>query len=812
MKCLIKKIAWLAIGLSAVMQPAMAGAMSGGTLSTPKTVLRSSGEHAKLQVNFSDSVTGDLYLIAQIGESYLFITEQGVSTESAPFRSNQTYSGEISLLDISTDTLTPGKYILYQLTTSAGGDPLNAAAWAGSVNLIHFSVGENVAIHGDRDGDGFADDDLNKDGFHDDDQDQDGYHDDDLNKDGYHDDDLNQDGYHDDDLNQDGYHDNDLDKDGFDDNDVNRDGFVDEKDAEATQNTAAAIAKISAYAESSDNPEPIEQDYFDANVESLPEGVLAELNQAVDALDKGDADTVEEIKAIVKKVLNTSPAAISDKMYVNVYEDPAELTLTAFDDDDGDTLTYSIVDEPQYGKIELVGSKVTYTPNNTDYLGEDYFTFKVNDGVTDSTKTLVTVILSDETLANRSTGGERYIIWFNGTSEDYKHNKHLFSGLSDKEYTVMKGWAVSPLKYPLGFTSYSELGASVSGVVNDPYTYKIINDYINERLSATVKSYIYGSKSLMIGGFSRGGAVFVPYFLKNIDSFLPDLKATTASGQQKELIIFLMDPVHGSKDDNDVTATMLRANQIYYPAEKEKLVEDLKAKGFSVKLIYLAAGFDYRKRNFSIDKSTYEAKSKFDYVYSAKLGISHANMSIWSQQEDVGIFSKKYKDYRNVVLDSMKYGSYVTKKFLWKSWTAFESDSTAKTKLVSAFRKRHPDYTDNQTISPDLHITRSIFRAYLNERINDPYWCDANSNCVGASSPGTITDVEQITTDYHNITEQYFGTSAADQNRGADFSINAGAAAHASYAATGNTEYQLKGHSRLGIPKEGTLKEVLGLQ
>ena len=67
-----------------------------------------------------------------------------------------------------------------------------------------------------------------------------------------------------------------------------------------------------------------------------------------------------------------------------------EITFTA-EDVDSDTFTYSIVTIPTKGKLsEITDSKVTYTPN-VDYHGADSFTYKANDGESDSE--IATVIL-----------------------------------------------------------------------------------------------------------------------------------------------------------------------------------------------------------------------------------------------------------------------------------------------------------------------------------------------------------------------------------------------------------------------------------
>lgn len=72
-------------------------------------------------------------------------------------------------------------------------------------------------------------------------------------------------------------------------------------------------------------------------------------------------------------------------------DEPVTIELVA-DDPDGiagvdfnglDTLTYVIVDPPEYGTLTGSGATRTYTPN-PDYYGTDRFTFRVNDGRDDS--------------------------------------------------------------------------------------------------------------------------------------------------------------------------------------------------------------------------------------------------------------------------------------------------------------------------------------------------------------------------------------------------------------------------------------------
>ena len=67
---------------------------------------------------------------------------------------------------------------------------------------------------------------------------------------------------------------------------------------------------------------------------------------------------------------------------------PIAVTLTG-SDPDGDTLSYTIVTAPAYGKLSGDAPKLLYTPKQ-DYSGKDSFTFTVSDGKTTSAAATVT--------------------------------------------------------------------------------------------------------------------------------------------------------------------------------------------------------------------------------------------------------------------------------------------------------------------------------------------------------------------------------------------------------------------------------------
>lgn len=86
----------------------------------------------------------------------------------------------------------------------------------------------------------------------------------------------------------------------------------------------------------------------------------------------------------------TNVPPVAQEWTVTVLEDePTEITLRAADED-GDSMTYQIVDIPQNGQLIGIGNTRTYKPE-ANYNGTDSFSFMVNDGRYDSNKGKVTI-------------------------------------------------------------------------------------------------------------------------------------------------------------------------------------------------------------------------------------------------------------------------------------------------------------------------------------------------------------------------------------------------------------------------------------
>jgi hypothetical protein len=108
----------------------------------------------------------------------------------------------------------------------------------------------------------------------------------------------------------------------------------------------------------------------------------------------GDPDATvngNELLAYVRvtvTAVNDAPVATTQSVSTN--EDTAKAITLAGTDVEGSVLSYAIVSQPAHGTMTGSGADRTYTPNSNWY-GQDSFTFKVNDGSVDSAPATVSV-------------------------------------------------------------------------------------------------------------------------------------------------------------------------------------------------------------------------------------------------------------------------------------------------------------------------------------------------------------------------------------------------------------------------------------
>ena len=105
-------------------------------------------------------------------------------------------------------------------------------------------------------------------------------------------------------------------------------------------------------------------------------------------VNDGFVDSAPAEISITVRPINDAPIAVSQSVSVNE-DTPINISLTGTDIE-GDLLTLSLVSFPAHGALTGIPPNVTYLPA-TNYYGPDTFSFKANDGKTDSAPAIVNI-------------------------------------------------------------------------------------------------------------------------------------------------------------------------------------------------------------------------------------------------------------------------------------------------------------------------------------------------------------------------------------------------------------------------------------
>jgi hypothetical protein len=98
-------------------------------------------------------------------------------------------------------------------------------------------------------------------------------------------------------------------------------------------------------------------------------------------------------------------APVADDQSVGTNQNVSFNIILTANDADGDPITYSIVGTPSHGTLGTVnGTVVSYAPDN-GFTGADSFTFKVNDGQSDSNTAIVSVSVNTPSNPPSNPGG-----------------------------------------------------------------------------------------------------------------------------------------------------------------------------------------------------------------------------------------------------------------------------------------------------------------------------------------------------------------------------------------------------------------------
>jgi F5/8 type C domain/Bacterial Ig domain/Fibronectin type III domain/Putative Ig domain len=100
-------------------------------------------------------------------------------------------------------------------------------------------------------------------------------------------------------------------------------------------------------------------------------------------------------------VTNTAPFATAQSV-ATPQNTPLRITLTGTDAEQA-ALNYEILSAPKNGKLSGTAPNLTYSPN-TNYNGSDSFTFRTNDGITDSASAVVSITVTTANFPDAPSG------------------------------------------------------------------------------------------------------------------------------------------------------------------------------------------------------------------------------------------------------------------------------------------------------------------------------------------------------------------------------------------------------------------------
>ena len=146
----------------------------------------------------------------------------------------------------------------------------------------------------------------------------------------------------------------------------------------------------------------------------------------------GISATIPDFESEVNQFLK--PPVVQD-IDLSVDEDNAiNITLTGFDPE-GESITFSIVDDTDNATLTLNGNVVNYAPN-AHFNGTDIFTYKANDGTSDSNTGTVTISVNavdDEpnTIDVTATTDEDNTVDVSLSAEEYDGDNYSFAIITD---------------------------------------------------------------------------------------------------------------------------------------------------------------------------------------------------------------------------------------------------------------------------------------------------------------------------------------------------------------------------------------------
>ncbi|MBI5944540.1 MAG: right-handed parallel beta-helix repeat-containing protein [Chloroflexi bacterium] len=177
----------------------------------------------------------------------------------------------------------------------------------------------------------------------------------------------------------------------------------------------------------------------------------------VSAID-GSTATASDTFLLTVNPVNDAPVAEAQSVSLS-WNTSIDLILTGTDVENS-PLTYSIVDDPSHGSLSGSGANRTYTPA-TNYSGTDSFTFKVNDGTSDSVPGTVSINVTAHTISGNAGVAGATLGYTDGTPKTVTAN-----GAGVYNFQVPTDWSGTVTPSKAGYI-FSPTSMSYTNVLAD---------------------------------------------------------------------------------------------------------------------------------------------------------------------------------------------------------------------------------------------------------------------------------------------------------------------------------------------------------
>ena len=188
-------------------------------------------------------------------------------------------------------------------------------------------------------------------------------------------------------------------------------------------------------------------------------------------------------------VIPENKVPVANAQTITLDEDTSRTIILTATDADDDTLIYTVLTQPMHGILTGIAPNLTYVPT-ADYFGADAFTFKVNDGIVDSSVVTVTLSINNIPEPDRV----KPVVTLNGDANislyvDRVYRELNATAIDDRDGNVTSSVAISGLVNTTSLGVYTLTYTAIDSAGNEGNATRTVNILSNLRKTGQITSY-----------------------------------------------------------------------------------------------------------------------------------------------------------------------------------------------------------------------------------------------------------------------------------------------------------------------------------